>query len=310
MKLPIKLTFPDAFFDEEKQCGYNVETRMKKIWAVEIDLLNELIKVCEEYRLTYYLFAGTMLGAVRHQGMIPWDNDIDIILPRKDYDKLLEIGPKIFKEPYFFQTPATEDGKYFYFYAKLCNSLTTARGQMDYKAGQNCGIFVDIFPLDKLPDGKFKRKCFEKKLSTITKMARFSGTWPFPQKHGWLNILKMNINKCIYRLMGSPKPAELFAMYNHAAGKYKDRNPRQCGFLGFGIKANFVWCVKDWHSTKVVNFNNLKAVIPTNYNAILSTEYGDYMSFPPEDQRQCHEYYDFDAETPYKEYFEKKKMNK
>lgn len=307
MKLPIKLTFPDAFFDEEMLCGYKVETRMKKIWAVEIDLLNELIKICDEYHLTYYLFAGTMLGAVRHQGMIPWDNDIDIILPRKDYDKLLEIGPHVFKEPYYFQTPKTEDGKYFYFFAKLCNNQTTARSDIEYKAGQNCGIFVDIFPLDKLPDGKCSRKLYLKQLNTISKMARFSGaSILFQPKKGKISILKMKINKLFFRLIGSPKPGEIFDKYNRVAGKYKNKDTKECGFIIWGYKSIWKWKCEDWEPRTQVQFGPIMATIPEKYDTILSTQFGNYMQFPPEDQRQCHEYYDFDAETPYKEYFERK----
>ncbi len=304
MNLP---KIPDVFFQNQVICDYQVNSRMKKIWAVEFDLLNELIKVCEEYHLTYYLFGGTMLDAVRHQGFIPWDNDVDVILPRKDYDKLLEIGPKVFKAPYYFQTPKTEDGKYFYFFAKLCNSLTTGRSDVEYKAGQNCGIFIDIFFLDNLPDGKLERWWYVHKLSRITRMARFCGaSILFTPKKGLINILKMKINKLIYKLSGSPSPSKLFDRYNHVAGKYKDKETEEWGQIVWGYRDSVTWKRHDWKSSILASFGPLETVIPEKYDIVLRKQYGDYMQFPPKEQRVCHEYYDFDAETPYKEYFERK----
>lgn len=306
MKLPIKLQPSQKFLQDEEICSYRVDTRMKEIWAVEIDLLNEFIKVCTANKLKYYLYSGSMLGAVRHGGIIPWDNDIDVIMPRDDYNKLLEIGPNAFDSPYYFQNMATEKGKYIYFYSKLCNSQTTARSDEDFEAGQNCGIFIDIFTLDNLPNGKYVRQFYLFRLKTITKMARFCCHHAFPSKHGVIPKTKMLFNHCLYFLMGKPSPELLFRKYNKVAGLYKDYNTEMCADLGFGYHAQYSWKRQDWEQTKQVPFNMIQAIVPINYNTILTTEYGDYMQYPPQEQRVCHEYYDFDAETPYKEYFERK----
>ena len=113
---------------------------------------------------------------------------------REDYNKLLTIGPKVFEKPYYFQNMATEEGKYIYFYSKLCNSHTTARSEEDYAAGQNCGIFIDIFTLDNLPDGNFARNLHLFRLRTITKMARFCCPHTFPAKQGVVKNVKMQLN--------------------------------------------------------------------------------------------------------------------
>lgn len=309
MNLPIKLQLSDEFLLPEEICNYKVDTRMKQIWAVELDLLSEFIKVCNVHKLRYYLYAGSMLGAVRHKGVIPWDNDIDVIMPREDYNKLLTIGPKVFEKPYYFQNMATEEGKYIYFYSKLCNSHTTARSEEDYAAGQNCGIFIDIFTLDNLPDGNFARNLHLFRLRTITKMARFCCPHTFPAKQGVVKNVKMHLNHLLYYLMGKPSPESLFCRFNKVAGSYSKKNTKMCADLGFGYHANCTWNREDWKQTKEVPFNTIQAIIPVKYDVILRKQYGDYMQYPPIDQRQCHEYYDFDAETPYKDYFQRKKMN-
>ena len=282
---------------------------MKKIWAVELDLLNEFIKVCIENKLTYYLYSGSMLGAVRHSGMIPWDNDIDVIMPREDYNKLLKIGTTAFEKPYYFQNMETEQGKYIYFYSKLCNSQTTARSTEDYEAGQNCGIFIDIFTLDNLPDGKFARKLYLFRLNTITKMARFCCHHAFPAKHGIVRKANSLLNYILYYLMGKPSPESLFRRFNNIAGSYRKKNTKMCADLGFGYHEKYSWSCKDWGETMHIPFNMIQAIIPVEYDVILRKQYGDYLQFPPAGQRQCHEYYDFDAETPYKDYFERKNVN-
>ena len=108
--------FPEApltlegFLEEEVRCGYTVSAEMKKLWAVELDLLAEFDRVCKKHGLTYFAFGGTLLGAVRHQGFIPWDDDIDVVMFREDYRRLTQIAAEEFRHPYFFQTPFTDCG--------------------------------------------------------------------------------------------------------------------------------------------------------------------------------------------------------
>jgi len=94
----------DDLSGDEVRCGYKVSSEMKKIWSIELDLARKLKEVCEKYHLRFYMQAGTLLGAVRHQGFIPWDDDMDFVMPREDFDILESIAHKEFTEPYFLQT--------------------------------------------------------------------------------------------------------------------------------------------------------------------------------------------------------------
>lgn len=89
--------------ESEEICGYFVTEQQKKIWNIEINILVEFMRVCNKNNLKFFVAHGTLLGAVRHKGFIPWDDDIDVNMPRKDFDKLVKISKKEFEQPFFFK---------------------------------------------------------------------------------------------------------------------------------------------------------------------------------------------------------------
>ena len=139
---------PRSFFKPEEQEGFWVDEKRKKVWAIEIDLLLEFSRICKKHNLKFFLMFGSLLGAVRHHGFIPWDDDMDVAMPRKDYDRLLQLKDE-FEFPYFLQTPYTDTG-YFYAHAKLRNSNTSALDQPFLYQNFNLGMFIDILPIDNL----------------------------------------------------------------------------------------------------------------------------------------------------------------
>lgn len=161
----LKINLPENFLDEEIRCEYMITSKMKKIWAVELDLLAEFDRVCKKNNIKYCADGGTLLGAVRHKGFIPWDNDIDVAMLRTEYEKLCLIAPKEFKEPYFFQTNETDPGT-ARGHAQLRNSQTTGILTFEMKMGCkfNQGIFMDIFPFDAVPEDREELKRFYNKV--------------------------------------------------------------------------------------------------------------------------------------------------
>ena len=111
----LNINLPQNFLDEETRCGFTISEKLKEVWAVELDLLSEFDRVCKKYGIKYIASGGTMLGAARHHGFIPWDDDVDLMMMRDEYDKLCEIAPTEFKHPYFFQTEDTDPGFMRYF---------------------------------------------------------------------------------------------------------------------------------------------------------------------------------------------------
>lgn len=138
-------------FDEEEIDGYVVSSKVKKVWAVELNMLKIFDVLCRKHGLQYYACYGTLLGAVRHKGFIPWDDDIDVFMMRDDYMKLLQIAPNEISEPYFFQNVYTDS--MVWGFSKIRDSRTTAIEFPDMNESFHQGLFIDIFPIDSTDDG-------------------------------------------------------------------------------------------------------------------------------------------------------------
>lgn len=157
----IKLEIPEKFFEGEERCGYYVSPEMKKVWAVELDLLAEFARVCEKHNLKWWMEAGTLLGAVRHKGFIPWDDDIDVIMMRKDYDKFCTVAPLELSFPYSFQKEESGEMDRVCPIVRIFNDTTTMTPEYvkryfdkgrKFIFRSKMGIYLDISPIDFLPD--------------------------------------------------------------------------------------------------------------------------------------------------------------
>lgn len=277
--LPIKIKLPARFLEKEYRCGYEVSATLKQVWAVELDLLSQLLQVCRKNGIEVQVFAGTLLGAVRHKGMIPWDDDIDVAMSRDDFEKLCSVAPHEFSSPYFFQTALT-DRKRFSAYARLRNSLTTgAISGMDVP-GFNNGIFIDVFPLDGLPDQRWKhavqlclmkvvRRCCISyynfgNVQTFLQKVVVGILWPFVRILPYAWWIKLH--------------TKIMSMWNDSCNRIALR-----GSFAFGER---YWMMKS-DLTDLIDspFESLKVPVPRHYDLVLRRIYGDYMEFPPASER-------------------------
>jgi len=161
--MKLSTNFPDEFFLAEGRTIKISEDR-KRLWAVQLDLLIEFDRVCRENGIKYSLDAGTLLGAIRHRGFIPWDDDIDVVMLREEYEKLNSIASEKFSYPYFWQTCSTDPdhGRGF---ARLRNSSTTyiLKSELDGMRpifSHNQGVFIDVFIFDRVPGNDEERARF------------------------------------------------------------------------------------------------------------------------------------------------------
>ena len=126
------------------------DSNLRKVQNAELDILKEFIEICRKINVRYYVIDGTLLGAVRHQGFIPWDDDIDIGMFREDYEKFVALAPQVLPECLFLQTYRTDE-EYYRNSGKIRNSNTTMIETVVKDLRMNHGVFIDIFPLDNYP---------------------------------------------------------------------------------------------------------------------------------------------------------------
>ena len=305
----INLKFDDSFFEEEKRCDYLITQKAKKVWAVELDLLNELIRVCKKYDIKVTLFAGTLLGAIRHKGIIPWDDDIDVCLTREEYDKLCKVAPIEFRQPYFFQNNES-DPQYLFGYSRLRNSLTTGYIVGYDSPNYNNGIYIDVFVMDGYVDKDSLLKKQLRKKRELELLAELYKRNVFSQKPFKRIVKKMLIS------VFSPI-ISMFISYEKIVKKYEDNlqiyNNEAANVSLITHNLFFIrkyWCnKKDLMDVTYVPFENLMVPVPSRYDAMLTHMYGNYMEFPPAEKRGAwHEgILELDPDIPYQDYLKKKR---
>lgn len=267
-----------------------LEQRLKmleKVHNVQKELLKKLDQVCREHGLRYSAIHGTLLGAIRHHGFIPWDDDVDIAMPRKDYDRLLELGSKVFPEPFFLQTPANNENCFYGGYAKLRRSGTAAIEPQN--RGRHChqGIWIDIFPLDFCPEDGEKREKLQKRISfwQCLLMAKlYQPGCGMPQDISLKRIVFYQIaSKCLRRRWIRRRLEQLFK----SCGKSEKLAILACYY---GVKQNRNVYPAEWFTSLTeIPFEDFQIPVPQNNDYILSKRYGShYMDWPEKEKRLSH----------------------
>lgn len=285
----------EDFLKEEVICDFLVDEKRKKIWAIELDLLREFGRVCEKYNLKYFLVHGSLLGAIRHNGIIPWDDDIDVGMFREDYERFIEVAKDEFSEPYFLQTPYTDKG-YFFSFIRLRNSNTTAISRAFQYESFNQGIYLDIFPFDYTEKEEMEERYNQIKKLTIQN-----------SKYMKLKNPEFSISETEKAQILSTNPLETYEMIQKLAmNHYKE--PKD--YLAFAVWTNLEWPIylyetKDHEELIEHEFEGMKIPVPVGYDKILRIIYGDYMKFPSIEKRGTwHQGAFFDPDAPYTEYIQ------
>lgn len=286
---------PEAFFNEEEQCGFLVTEKRKKIWAIELDIYLELAKVCKKHNLTFWGDGGTLLGAIRHNGFIPWDDDMDIIMPREDYNKLLKIGPQEFNHPYFLQTPYSDPG-FVFSYTKLRNSNTSCISKWFAKGGFNQGIHIDIFPLDYINLDKF-----EEEKAIITECIMKNSSY---MRRNSVDILEGKRLENYKKYQTDDPIREYETMQRIASNPDYKGSEYVANCIVTALKSSAqIWKASWFDKTITHKFETIEIPMPYKIDERLKTQYGNYMEFPPIEQRgNWHSDIIWDPDRSYTEY--------
>lgn len=263
---------------------------MNELQAKMLEIFVEFKRVCEKHNLKYYLASGTALGAIRHGGFIPWDDDFDVAMPRKDYEKLMTLGHE-FNKPFFLQNHKS-DKSYTQGFAKLRNSDTTYIETFYRYHNINHGIWIDIFPIDGMTKRKHVKHSKGPKpylLWLIFYFTFLGHFWAKPTKKTWFAQIPLYLVSIIFL------PLNLFNWLTRAMQTWmKKISLEEATLVGSYLifwTFNKESLPKEVYGDGVtVKFEGVDAVVPTHYHEYLTAKYGDYMKLPPENKQIGHHY--------------------
>lgn len=261
---------------------------LRKIQLVQLEIGKEIKRVCDENGIGYFLDSGTLLGAIRHKGFIPWDDDMDIGMLRTDYERFIQIAPQKLKGEFFLQTWRTDKG-YPYAFAKIRKKGTVFIEAVTQRTDAHNEIFVDVFPYDVFPDSVKERKKICRKI-LILKYSLWmkDGVEPWLRHKGLLRRLMVRGRYIPYRIYARMHDRdvmiveyeELMVLHNGERSKYY---VEQSGGTPFGKWIIPTECFEEYGE---VLFEDTFFSVPKNSDLYLKTVYGNYMQYPPEEKRE------------------------
>lgn len=262
--------------------GTNIS--IKQVQEIEYEILIEFDRICKECNIPYQLIAGTLLGAVRHQDFIPWDDDIDVCMRRSDFDTFLKECSGRLGNKYFLQTCQT-DPKSVVQFAKIRKNGTVYENDTDNLKDTHTGIWIDIFPLDNTKAGTIYEKIqyFEVTVlySIITSSVK---NRVVACKCLWKRILRYlfyGLTKIIPKSVFERRLHSVMTRYDGADVGYISNYSNGTGWCYTG----HVRKSEGFYDTILMKFHNDMFPVPHNYDEILRYAYGDYMKFPPIEKR-------------------------
>ena len=285
--------------DTENRCDYLISTQRKQIWACLLDLLFVVDRICKEHDIKYYAIGGTLLGAVRHNGFIPWDDDLDIAMLRKDYNRFLEVAQNELSGKYFLQTTLS-DVNYYKEHARLRNSDTTGICEHLELHGCNNGIYLDILPLEN-----FSNTVRGRLHSNICRTLGRVLTVKVHHNTRSRNSIRSHL---IYgfSFLFNVKITHRFREWLETKNSLKETSEVTLGDVWYSMysRQKLTFNLEDFREVIELPFEIGTIPAPVGYHNILSKEYGDYMKFPPLEKRGLFHNIIFDPNIPYKEYIE------
>lgn len=255
--------------------------------SVQLNILKHVDEFCRKYSIQYFMSGGSLLGAVRHKGFIPWDDDIDIMMLRSDYERFIKEYSENDHSEYKVYSSRL-DSQYTLPYAKVDNSKTILNEHVEYPL--SIGVNIDLFPIDIMPESKEKQKHV---------YAYFSRQMMF------LNLKQVSVNKnrnifknlllvCSHVLLKPMKLSTIVRRIEKNAMQFSGcESSNYCGVAVWGYGIREVNLLSNYASSIDVLFEDMMVPVPVGYDNYLRGVYGDYMQLPPEEKRITH--HDFEA---------------
>lgn len=252
-----------------------IPNKRERIWKIQMEMWIEFDRICKKHEIKYFFCWGALLGAVRHQGFIPWDDDIDVVMARKDYDSFAGIILKELKKPYYVQIPRT-NGRATYLITKIINEDTTCVN-ISYEAKYNHqGISLDIVPLDGTSNSKTKR---------VIQILQHEGLGILINNYGlgWkcLNFKKKVIKAIAIVYFFITKYEDPAVKLEKIRARYGWEESNTIAEFAHGVRFPKEWFLE----TKELLFEGYKVPVPGKYEKVLEKLYGDYRKLPEKKNR-------------------------
>ena len=254
---------------------------LKEVQNKILNIFKSIDEICRKYNLSYYAIGGTCLGAVRHSGFIPWDDDLDIAMPRKDYEIFKQIANS--ELPSGLELVTGENIPHYeclFMKVQDINTTYVPKNCVQYP-DRYLGIYVDIMPLDGLPEEKREIRKHTSKLKRIGLLNTNRRRYPKELHKGW----KLFIWRIIYTILLMLKPDYFSTMYDNELKKY-DFYKSKYTFYGWSKRCDkLVFSIEVFSDYEYLKFEDCEIRCPIGYKDFLETIFGDYMSLPPEKER-------------------------
>ena len=266
---------------------------LRPLWDALFDIYAEFAKVCDKYQLRYYAFAGTLLGAIRHNGFIPWDDDLDVAMPRPDYEKFIEIAkdelPNYLKFVYWKNTP-----EFNYLFGKIQDSRKDAILKLEKSTGRmlSNGIYIDIFPLDGYPRSELYRTFIKYRDLVLLPIERFHlyawGQLSNRGRRAWIigSVLSMFVPWL-------RKQHQFMSLHERVLMRTPYENSALVSDVGlrYNVLSQPVLPKEAWGEPMLHSFDGKQISIQHDPIEYLQQKFGDYMKLPPKESRHpSHQY--------------------
>lgn len=249
----------------------------------ELIIAKEIKRLCEENGIKYFIIAGTLLGAVRHKGFIPWDDDMDIGMLREDYEKFLEIARKNLGEEFFLQTTETDCAYGLNFAKILLKNTSLSEGTASKNSVK--GIFIDVFPFDAVPENAEETEKHKKRTYFLRRLLLAKQNYKVCGEKEYVKRLVYFALKIVSVFFSR---ARLSEKLDSECGRYNEsgRMPQKIVNIGGAYGYDKETILREWvDGTVELPFENITLSAPAGYKSYLEYFYGDYMTPPPEDKR-------------------------